>query len=260
MRSPIDAFLTLLALPLGAALGVGLLALVALALHRRRTAAGLLTFALVWLWAWSTPMAAGALQDSLGRRYPFQRAEALPSAGAIVLLGGGASQHPSAPLHPNLDSASDRAWHAARLHHAGKAPLIIATGGHKWGPVGRASPAEADSALLAALGVSKEAIVIDNRSRNTRENAEFAGKLLAERGIRRVLLTTSVWHMPRAEATFRRAGLDVIPAATDYLPPFKRAKSSLIFRLLPNANALRANSRTFREYLGLLVYRLRGWA
>ena len=75
-----------------------------------------------------------------------------------------------------------------------------------------------------------------------------------------MLLATSAWHMLRAEAAFRQVGLAVVPAATDYLPPNRRTKLPWSLRLIPTVSALSVASRSFREYLGLLVYRVRGWA
>ena len=261
----LDKALTLLVMPLGTAIGTGLLAAVALALGQHRCAGGLLAFAIVWLWGWSTPFASKAIVDSLTDRYPFRRVEELPSADAIVVLGNTAP-NPAAPDYPDLVGASDRAWYGARLHLAGKAPLIIVSAGNVWGRPDRQSTAEATRVLLNSFGVADDAIVIEKRSRNTRQNALFTAELAAGRNITKVLLTTSAWHMPRAEAVFGKVGLEVIPAPTDYTPPRKPTgrKYGLgrpwILRLLPHTGALATSTKALREYLGLLVYRLRGWA
>ena len=257
----LDKALTLLAMPLGTAVGVGLLALAALALGRRRTAVVSIAFATAWLWIWSIPATGDALLGSLTRHYPFRNAEALPSADAIVVLGT-VNPNPIDPVHPDLDGSSDRAWHAARLYLAGKAPLVIVSAGNVWGTSNKGSTAGATRVLLKALGVPDSAIVIEDRSRNTRQNALFTAELAGSRGIGKVLLATSVWHMPRAEAAFRRVGLEVIPASTDYRfagDGYRPAKPWLL-RILPDIGALSRSTRAFREHLGLLVYRLRGWA
>lgn len=262
----LDKVLTLLVMPLGAAIGTGLLAAAALAFGWHRCAGGLLAFAIVWLWGWSTPFASKAMIGSLTDRYPFRRVEALPAADAIVVLGN-TKPNQAAPDYPDLVEASDRAWYAARLHLAGKAPLIIISAGSVWSRrPDRQSTADATSVLLNAFGVADDAIVIEKRSRNTRQNALFTAELAADRNITKVLLTTSAWHMPRAEAAFGKVGLEVTPAPTDYIPPWKptgrrsRPAWTWIFWLLPNVSALATSTRALREHLGLLVYRLRGWA
>lgn len=255
----LDKTLTLLAMPLGMAIGAALLALAAFALGRRRTAGGLLTFAFVWLWGWSTPFAARAVIGPLKDPYPVRQVETLPAADAIVLLGGGIQPIQGDMLYPDLSSDTDRIWHAARLYHAGKAPLIIASSGKVWGPPKNQSKADAMGMLLEALGVPDDAILIEGSSRNTRQNAVFTEKLAADRGISQVLLVTSYWHLRRAEAAFRRVGLDVIPVAIDYYPEVWRAKLRIL-SFIPRVGALSSNTIFIREHLGYLVYRLRGWA
>lgn len=256
----LDKVLTLLAMPLGTAVGTGLFALVALALGWRHVAGGLLVFAFVWLWGWSMPIASSTLTASLTNQYPFKRVEAMPAADAIVLLSN-VLPYEAEPAYPNLTEAADRVWYAARLYRAGKAPLVIVSGGNVWGRPHRLSTAEATRVVLNEFGVPDDAVVIEKRSRNTRQNALFTAELAADRGIREVLLTTSASHMQRAEAAFRRAGLDVTPAATDYRPALsgdKDRRPSILW-FLPSVNALRGSSRSLKEYLGFLVYRLRGW-
>ncbi len=256
----LDKILTLLVMPLGVAVGAGLLALAAFALGRRRSAAGLTAFAVVWLWGWSTPLATWAVVGPLTDPYPVRRAEALADADAIVLLSGSIKPIRGNMVYPDLSDSADRIWHAARLYHAGKAPLIIVSGGNVWGSRKWPSKASAMRMLLDALGVPDDAIVVEGSSRNTRQNALSTKKLAAGRGIERVLLVTSGWHLRRAEAAFRHMGLDVIPAATDYGHTKHSLDKPYIFEFLPSVSALSFNSKLFREHLGYLVYRLRGWA
>ena len=256
----LDKVLTLLALPLGTAVGAGLLALATLVLGRRRIAGGLLAFVIVWLWGWSTPFATRAIIGPLTDPYPSRSAETSPAADAIVLLSGGIKPIRGDMVYPDLSDSADRIWHAARLYHAGKAPQIIVSGGNVWGSRKRPPKASAMRMLLDALGVPDDAIVVEASSRNTRQNALFTKKLAAGRGIERVLLVTSGWHLRRAEAAFRHVGLDVIPVATDYDHQKHSLGKPYIFEFLPSVSVLSFNSKLLREHLGYLVYRLRGWA
>ena len=52
-----------------------------------------------------------------------------PQADAIVVLGGSVAIPDSPRLEVELTGTSDRILHAARLYRAGKAPLVVATGG-----------------------------------------------------------------------------------------------------------------------------------
>ena len=105
---------------------------------------------------------------------------------------------------------------AALLWRAGKAQTIIVTGGNL--PWARASATDADFAaeLLQAYGVPPDSIIVESNSRNTHENAINTAAIWRERHFRSGLLVTSATHMPRALASFRKAGLDVAPWPADF--------------------------------------------
>lgn len=258
----LDKVVGLILSPLGVGLAAIVAGIVALARGRRRAALVAACGAMAWLWVWSMPMVAQALHRSLAAPYPPQRAEALPAADAIVLLGGGITPTKAGHPYPNLGSGADRIWHAARLYHAGKAPVIVASAGSIWGERAWGGPeaetgAAAMRTALLAWGVPSAAILMEERSRSTRGNAVQTARLAAHRGLRRLLLVTSAWHMPRAEAAFERVGLRVTPAPCDH---HSVASSPGLIQLLPSASALAGSSRILRERLGLWAYRLRGWA
>lgn len=252
----LEKILTLLFAPLGIMFGTAILALILLTIGRRRGAVLLLAFLVVWGWIWSTAFLSSAfLRRVDGDHYPPHHAEALPTGDAVVVLGGGVRPVSGRLVYPDLTYAADRIWHAARLYRAGKAPLIIASGGNVWPRLQRQSEAEAIRAVLNAFGVPDDVIVTEDRSRNTRQNAMFTADLAASRGIRRVLLVTSAFHMSRAEAAFKRVGLDVTPAAVDFT---LQSDFPWILKIFPNAYNLSLNTRLSREYLGRLIYRIKG--
>lgn len=232
--------------PLGSALFGGLLALIFALIGRQRLAGGLAALSLAWLWAWSLPVTSNAIRVFLESQHPAVNASAMPGAGDIVVLGGGTSPMSHGENYPNLNAASNREWHGARLYQAGKAPLLILTGGHD--PRYRAtSSAEAMRRFVDALGVPDSAMLLEERSRNTTQNADFTADILAERGINRILLVTSALHMPRAMALFEAQGLEVIPAATDHeihpLPAWRK--------WLPDTDALDAAAGRLRRLWGV---------
>lgn len=252
----LDKILSQFAFPLGAGLGLLLLALLILLLRRQAFGQLLLLLGIFWLWIWSMPLVEERITTSLTERHPPTPVAALPRTDAIVVLGGGMTPARGDRRHPDLDEAADRFWHAARLYHRKRATRIIVSGGNVWGGDGGT---EADAAItfLTDLGVPQGAILREGRSRNTRDNAVYSAELLATLDAGSVLLVTSATHMPRALASFRKAGVRATPAATDYPMPDARP---LILRLLPDAEALARSTRSLKEYLGLWVYRLRDWA
>jgi uncharacterized SAM-binding protein YcdF (DUF218 family) len=63
--------------------------------------------------------------------------------------------------------------------------------------------------------------------------------------------------MPRAAGAFRKAGFEVIPVPADFRTGW--GESSLLEKLLPSANNLIAADAALHEWLGITIYRLRGW-
>jgi uncharacterized SAM-binding protein YcdF (DUF218 family) len=232
--------------PLGASLALGLLAMVFVALRKRRLSAILGALALIWLFFWSLPLCSSLICRRLESEFPPTPVQDLPEAQAIVVLGGAISGSNSWRPFPDLSDSADRIWHAARLYHAGKAPLVVLSGGSN--PASGVRPeAEAMQVFLHDLGVPDSAMLLEKRSLSTYENARFTAALLRKRGIDRILLVTSALHMHRALAHFEEEGLHVIPAATDYAGvegPFG------LTDFLPNAAALDGNQRAIKELLG----------
>jgi len=109
----------------------------------------------------------------------------------------------------------------AKEQGAGGEPvLVVASGGRRWHGV---VEADAMRSELVRAGVPAEAIVRERCSLSTRENARFSAALLGRRGIQRVTVVTCDWHLPRALAAFRRAGLEVEGfAAPSVTVPWRR--------------------------------------
>lgn len=239
--------------PLGTAIALMVLALVALVLRRRRSGIALFGFALLWLWTWSLPGAANLLLYGLESQHPPQPVHSLPEAQAIVVLGGAVrgTAFDGAVAQPiNLGAGADRVWYGARLYHRGKAPAVLLTGG-PYVPAPYLTEAGAMAVLLEDLGVPSSAILLENRSRNTRENAVYSAQLLRGLAINRILLVTSALHMERARRHFAAEGLEVIPAPTD----FESFAGGYGYSLVPDVRALDASGRAMKEWVGQFIWR-----
>ncbi|HCC54230.1 MAG TPA: YdcF family protein [Desulfobulbaceae bacterium] len=253
----LDKILTQFSSPLGLALILSLVGLILLLGRRRLAGAGLLLVALAGLGLCSLPVVADILLRSLEERYPEISVVELPSAEAVIVLGGGVDPRSKGRLYPDLQSAADRVWHAARIFHAGKAPLVILSGGIFPRRGTGASEAEAMQMFLIDLGVPAKAICLEQRSHNTHENAVFTAEMLRESGLTRVLLVTSALHIPRAMAAFRAVGVEAVPAATDFMV---WEEPTHLLRWLPDVRSFSLSTAVLHEYLGLWVYQRRGWA
>jgi len=236
--------------PLGLSLLLGAAGLLLMVLQRRRLAAVLVGLGWLWLLVWSLPAASAALRMALESDYPIVAVAALPQAPAIVVLGGAIKPPDRRQPLPMLGDSSDRVWHAARLYHAGKAPLLLLSGGSD-PAVNNLSEARAMQWFLRDLGVPSQALLLEEDSRTTQENAAFSAAILKRRGIDRVLLVTSALHMRRALAHFEAQGIKVVPAATDY----ETGLASDGQRWLPDAGALDVSGRSMKEWVGQRIWR-----
>jgi uncharacterized SAM-binding protein YcdF (DUF218 family) len=119
-------------------------------------------------------------------------------------------------------AAGRRAGAAAEAFFAGRAPVIVASGGRAWD--GRVE-ADALADALFAAGVPKEAIVRERCSFSTVENALFTARILERRGARAVGIVTCAWHLPRALRAFRAQGVvcEGVPAHVDGAGAGRRA-------------------------------------
>jgi len=223
-----------------------------------RLAGAMFAVSVLALYMLSTLWGSDLLLRPLESRYADMEVSHAPQAEAIILLGGGV--FPAADSHKDaeLNNAGDRVREAVALYRAGKAPTIFISGGNIEFLDGGAEPEAMSTArMLQSLGVPAAAILVEDTSRNTHENAELTWRTLSVRGVHRILLVTSASHMPRAAALFRHAGFEVIPAPCNHVSGW--AKPSLLFRLVPEPQHLVDSKNALREYAGLLVYWMRGW-
>jgi uncharacterized SAM-binding protein YcdF (DUF218 family) len=241
-------------------LTIVLLVFAALIRKRRRGLAWLLAVVgVLYLYFMSTWVVAEALERSLESRYPAVDVDGAPKADAIVVLGGYLHIPNARHKSYEFEDAIDRLWMGARLYKAGKAPLILLTGGivpmYGEGDIPESVTAKQ---VLQEWGIPAEAVVVEPKSQNTRENATFSAPILASKGAKKLILVTSAEHMPRSVAIFRRAGMDVLPVPTDYYGGWENRET--VLRWLPQAVHLYHANQALKEWLGILIYRIRGWA
>jgi len=257
MEFVLSKLLPLLVYPLSLICWFLIAALLLLVFRRGKSAGFCLFVAIAILGVSTSPIVAHRVFASLENQYPPVKIENTPSADVIVVLGGGIGLPLPPRLHADLNSDSDRVLHTARLFRAGKAPIVIASGGQVFPESQAKTESFYMSELLVEWGVAADAIIIEPNSRTTFENAVETKKILDSKGIRNILLVTSAFHMPRAYATFKKLSIDATPAPTD----FKILESDRpdIFSWIPSVGALSANTKAFHEFLGTLIYRWRGW-
>lgn len=245
--------------PLGLAIVLCGMVLI-LMLFKRRLEAGVTMMAcLALLWTLSMPAVSETLVQTLEMQFQVESIENFPQADAVVVLSGGV-----ATVRPGSGSARpeetfDRLYQGYLLYKAGKAPLIVLSGGSISWRVQSSSRTESElmADLLKEMGVPPRSILVEGQSRNTFENAQNTARILEKTGSGRILLATSALHMPRAVACFEQTGLDVVPAPADYLIDVQARTDFLDY--LPDVHALAESTAVIKEYLGYAYYSLRGW-
>ncbi len=247
--------LPLFVYPLGLAILISLLGLIAVLRGHAGRAAVLILLGVLILWGSATNVFSIFVINSLEQDYPPVAIEQMPKADAIVVLGGFTNATGSGMGLIELNDAVDRLFHGMRLYRAGKAPRVMLVGGAAEG-----SSPEADfmADLLSEFAVPRDKMLLENQSRNTRENGVNAVKIMQKNAIKKILLVTSAYHMRRAKGVFEKLGIDVVPAATDYQVPEPDPDPSIL-DWLPDAGALELTTLGIKEYLGWWVYWFRGW-
>ncbi len=240
--------------------GLILMGLVGALAWRRRWGRALVLFSLVLFWLLGTAPVRGALLAPLEHDYLPLAADAglgSPKDTAIVLFGGGI--YARAPEYGGADALHGSAL--SRTVYAADLSLRTGLSVYPSGGESLKGKAEPEGSVmrrwLLRLGVPAEHVVVENQARTTWQNAVYLKTLLEAHGIKRAVLVTSAWHMPRAVWSLRAQGITVIPAPCDY------AESRLSYDVLdyvPQWQVLATSGEALHEYLGLLWYRIRyGW-
>ena len=244
---------TALILPPGGNL---LLAVAGLALWRRARSLAMLLFAVsfVSLTMFSMPKVGDALFEAI-ERFPARLPGAALAAdvGAIVVLAGG--RNANAPEYGGETVAARslvQLRYGARLQRETGLPLLV-SGGRVHGGEPASEAALIKGVLERELNVPVR--WLEERSRNTAENASYSAELLREENIAAVILVTSAAHMPRAVEVFEGQGVRVTAAPTGRRTGNRAAAGVLDW--LPSARALDKSRIALHELVGQLWYRIR---
>lgn len=231
---------------------VGIVGLLSLLIGRRRVGASFLaaSIAALALAGWS-PLGPFALR-TLEERFPPPRIEG-PVTG-IIMLGGAVNTHITKDRGaPALNDAGERITAVAALAHEHPGARILLSGGASdltmVEPVTESAIAKN---LLTSMGIAANRVELEERSRNTCENAEESAAVAGHEGGQVWLLVTSASHMPRAVACFRVAEFPIIPYPVD----FRTLDAFWPFDSL--STGLEMLDLAAHEWIGLVAYRALG--
>jgi uncharacterized SAM-binding protein YcdF (DUF218 family) len=230
--------------------GCGLLATRWAPAGRRLMLASLLVLAILGL----LPIGNALIVPLEDRFPPWNPVQGAPDG--VIVLGGAISPDVSeARQGLALNEAAERVTIVAELALRYPRARIVFAGGSV--RTGENAPSEAPFALrlFESFGIARERILLEERSRNTIENALFTKQLVQPRPGERWLLVTSAHHMPRAVGVFRKAGFSVEAYPVDW------RTRGIRDALLPTggmAEGLARLDTAAHEWIGLLVYWLSG--
>ena len=232
---------------------------------KQRMAKALLTAGLALLALLLLDPVARALARPLEATYPPLLAEATlasatlpdgsPTPHWVVVLGGGHSEGRSlAAVHQLSAPSLVRLAEGIRLQRLlPGSKLVLSGGGNGTG----ATEADVLAAAAASLGAPADRMVLESQSKDTIDEVRALRELL---GKERFALVTSAGHLPRTMAMFRKAGMNPIPAPTDYQTAGESSGMGYVLGLIPHAGASLMIERALHEYLGLFWAKLRGQA
>jgi uncharacterized SAM-binding protein YcdF (DUF218 family) len=195
------------------------------------------------------------LMAPLERQYP--PAPTLGRVDGIIVLGGAEDLGAYAAWgETGFNAAAERATAGVELARRFPQARLVFTGGaaslvrDEWS----AGPSQMTRAFWIKMGVPEAQIVIEDRSRNTSENAVFTRDLVQPQEGEVWLLVTSAFHMPRSMETFRRAGWTGLVA---WPVDFRSGGSAWRAEWRLDDHLMNANI-ALKEYLGTLAYRVAG--
>ena len=240
------------ALPSNLLISLGLLGILLMATRFARAGRRLAVTSLVLIAIAGWSPLGNALILPLEERFPPWDASRGAPTGIVCL--GGALDTVVSPERGEvaLNEAAERMTAIAELARRYPQARIVFTGGSGRLVYGGATTeAELAARLFASFGIAKERITLEDKSRDTLENARFTREMVNPKPGERWLLVTSAHHMPRSVGLFRASGFPVEAFPVDYRT---RGAVDLLRPFSPMSDGLRRTDTAMREWVGLVVY------
>ena len=197
----------------------------------------------------------GFIVDEFSRMWEIPR-KSIESTYDVGIVLGGISDFDNITSSHNFNKHADRLMDAEQLYHKGLIQKIMISGGS--GTIIEDEYIEANSIekYLEENNIPSEDIIIENKSRNTKENIFNSSKILKEKYDKgQFLLITSASHMRRSLLCCKKASLNVTPFPTDCTKSYRN--TGIGYMLLPRVQALDQWETLIKEWIGYLVYTIR---
>ena len=169
----------------------------------------------------------------------------------VVVLGGGHTDVPAHPATSQLSgSALGRIVEGIRIMRLLPSARLIVSGP---GPRGRPTHGAVLAQAAYSLGIDPARVTVIDTALDTEDESRAVAAIV---GRGRIALVTSAWHMPRAAALFRGAGVDFVPCPADFVGRTDGRSSWSDFGW--DSESLERSTLAVHERIGLLWLRLRG--
>ena len=186
---------------------------------------------------------------------PFTEMTKTYSWGIVLTGGAPMSKMPDDRAH--FRQAADRVVNAVELYKKGILKKILISGGSGRLVVTGVNEAEEYLKAMVVMGVPSTDIIVEIESRNTHESAVNVKKLLEQESDGSCLLITSAFHMRRSEACFNKAGFKLDTFAGDFYTHSRIFTPDVLF--IPNPNAIEIWQKLFKEWTGMVAYKVAGY-
>jgi len=183
---------------------------------------------------------------------PLEISQPPEKADCIVAFAGGVGESGKAG-----QGYEERVQYVVELYDKGYANNILFSSGYTYifkEPL-------VMKALAVSLGIPKDAIILEDKAKNTYENIKFSKEILERNHWNKIILISSPYHMRRVSFVFNKhanklkVSFAPVPHSSFYAHPSRDNKG--------RRNWKRINVRQIKgiihEYIGIIYYRLKGW-
>ena len=195
------------------------------------------------------------IADSGARLWEVPRFNPTTTYDIGIVLGGVGDFDTITKAH-NFNKHADRMMDAEQLYRQGIIKKIMLSGGNGMLFNNGYTEANAMQNYLIKNKIPNNDIIIENTSRNTKENAFNSAKILKQKiPNAKVLLITSAQHMKRAQYCFEKASIKTTAFPTDCTTSYPNY--GIEYLLLPRADAIEKWETLIHEWFGYIIYRLK---
>lgn len=164
-------------------------------------------------------------------------------------------------VRANFNDGNDRMLQAIDLYKMGVAKKIIYTGGADTVFGGNVPEAQLGKSFMVKCGIPDSCIIIETLSMNTYQNAVYTAEILdkldANWKQKEYILVTAGFHMPRAMRCFEKQGFKVVPYSADLKSI--RSRNTILNTIIPSYGGFQLWTYMLKEWIGLVVYKVKGY-